>query len=79
MPKLKTVSPAPAPAERPPVLRLSLSVDDASDATGLSKSYLYTCMKVGTLGFVKAGARRLIAVSELQAFLSRLPHGPEAA
>jgi excisionase family DNA binding protein len=79
MPKLKTVPPAPAPPERPPVLRLSLSVDDASDATGLSKSYLYTCMKAGTLSFVKAGARRLIAVHELESFLARLPHGPEAA
>jgi len=79
MPKRKIVPATPAPQERPPVLRLSLSVQDASEATGLSKSFLYTCMREGTLKFSKAGVRRLIAVSELEAFLARLPHGPEAA
>jgi excisionase family DNA binding protein len=79
VPRLKSSSPAPPPGDRPPVSRLSLSVAEAAEAVGLSKSYLYLAMKEGTLHFVKAGARRLIAVSELEAFLARLPQGPEAA
>ena len=69
----------PAPLERPPVFRLSLSIQEAAEATGLSKSYLYIAMKAGELEFVKAGARRLVMVSKLEAFLGGLPHGPEAA
>jgi len=80
MPKRKFVPPAPlAEAAAPAVPRLSLSVLEAAESTGLSQSFLYTCMKAGQLTFMKAGARRLIAVSELAGFLSRLPHGPEAA
>ena len=67
------------PQERRQVPRLSLSVQEAAEACGVSKSFLYNCMKEGTLKFIKAGARRLITVPELEAFLARLPQGPEAA
>jgi len=82
MPRLKKLPLPPAPPSEmaaPPVPRLSLSVPEAAESTGLSQSYLYLAMKAGKLAFMKAGARRLIAVSELEAFLARLPHGPEAA
>ncbi len=77
MPKLRKPTPA-APAERPPVARVCLSVPEAAESTGLSKSTLYNCMKAGTLKFAKAGSRRLIAVSELEAFLARLAGTTEA-
>lgn len=77
MPKLKPV--VPAAVERPPVPRVSLSVQEAAEACGVSKSFLYNCMAEGKLKFIKAGSRRLIAVSELEAFLARLAQGPEAA
>ena len=79
MPKLKRQTPDTALPDRPPVPRLSLSVPEAAAATGLSKSTLYNLMEAGELRFVKVGARRLIAMAELVAFLARLPQGPEAA
>jgi excisionase family DNA binding protein len=75
MPKLKQPSTAPAAVERAPVPKLCLSVPESAISTGLSKSYLYLAMKDGRLNYLKAGARRLIPVSELQAFLGRLPQG----
>lgn len=77
MPKLKAA--VPVPVERPTVPRVSLSVQEAAESCGVSKSFLYNCMAAGTLKYVKAGSRRLIAVSELDAFLARLGQGPEAA
>jgi len=79
MPKLKNKSSIPPPAHYPLVPRVSLSVVEAAYATSLSKSYLYLAMRAGTLKYIKAGGRRLIAVSELEAFLAHLPQGPEAA
>ena len=58
---------------------MALSVGDAAESTGLSKSTLYNCMKAGTLKYIKAGSRRLITMAELESFLTRLPQGPEAA
>jgi excisionase family DNA binding protein len=79
MPKLKKESSTPPAAYHPLVPRVSLSVVEVAYATSLSKSYLYLAMKAGTLKYIKAGGRRLIAVSELEAFLAHLPQGPEAA
>lgn len=79
MPKLSKPTPAPIPLDRRPVPRVSLSVQEAAESSGLSKSTLYNCMKDGTLRFIKVGARRLIAVSELEAFLERLSSEMEAA
>lgn len=75
MPKLKKPSPEPLPVAHPSVPRFSLSVPEAAEATGLSKSTLYNRMKAGDLKFIKAGSRRLIAVAELEGFLARLSQG----
>jgi len=47
-------------AERP-----ACSIDDAAEASGLSRSMLYNKMKSGELEWTKVGARRLIKVPSL--------------
>ena len=47
-------------AERP-----TCSVDDAVQASGLSRSSLYEAMRAGELDFVKIGHRRLVIVPSL--------------
>jgi excisionase family DNA binding protein len=54
------------------VPRLALRVDEAAESAGLSRSKLYQEMALGHLRFVKCGARRLIPLAELEAFLARL-------
>ena len=58
--------------EREHVPFLAYRVDQAAQASNLSRSTLYNEMRAGNLRFVKCGARRLIPVAELEAFLSRL-------
>ena len=79
MPKRKNSAADPAPLERPATPRVSLSVQEVANACGISKSFLYNYMKSGELRYLKAGARRLILVSDLEAFLASLAKGPEAA
>ena len=62
--------------EHPPVTRLGLSVLEAAEATGLSKSLLYILMADGTLPFRKIRGRRVLAVSSLESLISP-PQGPE--
>ena len=54
------------------VPRLSFSVDEAAESTGLSRTTLYAEMSAGNLRFVKCGKRRLVLASDLEGFLSRL-------
>lgn len=72
MPKRKTHDHAAAVPASPAIPRLCLSVPEVAESTSLSKSTLYNCMKEGRLKFIKAGSRRLIPMTELQAFLSAL-------
>ncbi len=53
--------------------RLALSIAEAARASDLSKSWLYIEMANGRLPFRKAGTRRLILASDLEAFLRSLP------
>jgi excisionase family DNA binding protein len=56
----------PGGSERIPFAeRLTCSVDDASEATGLGRSTLYNMMRDGELEWVKVGARRLLKVRSL--------------
>lgn len=52
-----------------PGLRIALSPAEAADALGLSKPSIYLLLNSGRLPSVRAGARRLIAVSALQRFV----------
>lgn len=53
--------------------RIALRVSDAVAASGLSRSTLYVLMAQGELRAVKAGGRRLILRSDLEAYLRGLP------
>jgi excisionase family DNA binding protein len=45
--------------------RLTCSVDEAEEASDLSRSMLYELMKEGRIEWTKVGARRLIKVASL--------------
>ena len=79
MAKRKKPAPDLGPVARPMVPRLSLSVQEAANTCGMSKSFLYIYMNSGELRFLKAGARRLVLLSDLEAFLASLVQGPGAA
>lgn len=49
--------------------RPTCSVDDATEASGLSRSMIYNKMKSGEIEWTKIGARRLIKVPSLLRFL----------
>ncbi|MEJ1161331.1 helix-turn-helix domain-containing protein [Prosthecomicrobium sp. N25] len=57
--------------ENYPILsdRLTLSIDEAQKASGLSRSTLYVAIRNGELGSVKVAGRRLIPVAALRQFL----------
>lgn len=58
-----------------PIPRLSVGVEEAAELLGLGRSSVFNLMKDGQLRSIKVGKRRLIAMSELEAFLSRLQNG----
>jgi hypothetical protein len=49
--------------------RLTCSVNDATEASGLSRSMIYNKMKSGEIEWTKIGTRRLIKVPSLLRFL----------
>jgi hypothetical protein len=49
--------------------RLTCSVDEAVQVTGLSRSGLYERMRSGQLKFTKRGARRLVNVESLRSLV----------
>jgi len=80
MPNLMKPSPAPPTVvDRLQLPKVSFSVPETSETTSLAKSFLYTAMRDAKLKFIKAGPRRLILASDLEAFLSSLSQGPETA
>jgi excisionase family DNA binding protein len=54
------------------VPRLFLSVSDAVEASGLSRSVLYDKLRTGEIPHVKVGARTLIPADGLRAWAERL-------
>lgn len=50
---------------------LAVSVARAAILSGLSRSFLYQLIKLGSLPSIKVGARRLIVVAELDTWLDR--------
>lgn len=58
-----------------PVLnhKLSLSVEEAAEATGIGRSKLYEAMRDGLLQARKFGRRTIILRDDLERFLSALP------
>lgn len=52
---------------------IALTVPQAVQASGLSRSGLYEAMRSGDLIARKAGRRTLIALADLEAYLASLP------
>lgn len=59
--------------DTPEVPAISLTIDDAVRATGLSRTLLYVALAEGKLAARKAGRRTLIEHAELEAFVRSLP------
>lgn len=59
--------------------RLTLSINEAIDATGLGRTKLYEILKSGELPAKKLGKRTLILSADLEAFLSGLQNYPTQA
>jgi excisionase family DNA binding protein len=53
--------------------RVSYSVAEIAEMTGISRPLLYDEMNAGRLGFLKIGRRRIITRRQLAAFLAMSP------
>jgi excisionase family DNA binding protein len=61
-------------SESTPVPRiepLAYTVDEAAEATRVSRDLLYDEMRAGRLAYLKVGRRRIITHQQLDAFLTR--------
>ena len=52
---------------------IALTVEDAVNAAGISRSALYLAIKRGDLIARKAGRRTLITYADLEAYIANLP------
>lgn len=59
-----------------PVARAALSVEEAADALGLGRTYIFQLIKEGALESIRAGRRRLVPVKAVDAFLARMKGKP---
>jgi hypothetical protein len=80
-----TAEPDQPPAGPPPHARLPIeprlcSIDDAAQALGISYRLMKTLIDEGLVGSVKIGARRLVVVPSLDAYIAALlAYGTEPA
>lgn len=58
--------------------RLGLSVTEAAEDSGLSRSTLYLLMTEGELPYSKVRGRRVIQPEDVRRLLERHRHGPAA-
>jgi excisionase family DNA binding protein len=58
--------------ETPPVRRLTLTVGEASQVLGVSRSYAYELVRRGELPCMRLGRRIVIPVRALDALLDRV-------
>ena len=52
---------------------IAVTIPDAVQATGMSRTSIYEALKRGDLSARKAGRRTLISFADLQAYLASLP------
>lgn len=52
---------------------IAVTIPDAVNATGLSRSAIYEALKRGDLTARKAGRRTLISFADLEAYMANLP------
>ena len=78
MPKTNPIPTPEAPGlQRPRVPKLAYTVVDAAEASGISRSSLYECIRSGELKSVLRMGRRLIMADALISFLEGT--APQAA
>ena len=51
--------------------KISYSVEEAAEATGIGRSHLYIAIKTGELASLKLGKRRLLMREDILAWLKR--------
>jgi excisionase family DNA binding protein len=70
-----------APVTHEASARIAVSPSEAARLSGIGRTKLYQALKSGALPSFKVGTRRLIRVSEIDAWLRRLEadHTPAAA
>jgi excisionase family DNA binding protein len=59
------------PTTVPHIEPLAYTVDEAAEATRVSRDLLYDEMRAGRLAYLKVGRRRIITRQQLDAFLTR--------
>lgn len=59
--------------------KLSFTIPEACQATGLGRTMIYRLIQEGKLRALKAGRRTLIAAHDLAALIDSLPTSREAA
>lgn len=64
----------PAQAFATEATKLMLTVPEATERTGLSRSVLYRHMTAGTLAYIKVGRSRRIEAAELERWVAWLRH-----
>ncbi len=69
---MPSVVPQQEDKEPRPVPQVTLSIDEARNATGLGRNSIYQAIAAGKLRSVKLGRRRLIRVEDLAAFINSL-------
>ncbi len=56
-----------------PAIKLLLSVEEAADLLGVSRSTMYDLMRTRAIGSVRIGRCRRIALHALEEYIERLP------
>ena len=58
--------------------KIAISIPEAVQISGLSRSYLYEKLSSGEVESRRAGKRRLVLLSSLKNFINNLPSRPAA-
>jgi excisionase family DNA binding protein len=61
------------------VEKITLSVGEMAERTGISRTYLFSDIKIGKLRNLKVGKLRLIRAEDIPAYLAQYDDSPKAA
>lgn len=70
--RARVSAPSVQPVATAPLTKLLLTVDEAAQVLGMGRSTLYPKIMRGEIRSVKNGAKRVVPVWELEAFVRRL-------